>query len=437
MTTKSTVDDHDDPCDNHLGTDGTTPAVSTATAGASSFPPLTGGAHVDGNPAALNHSLLHDEGSCGHGHGAPMMRTPPETISSQTALHHPLDDADHPIDVMVSETEIPLNTPPHVDAPLSFDWQRPHHPLIRGAESQDCDTVHDEGEHDVIGTSSLLTDLRQRVRRLEAERLDREQDIEALKEHVQSLEEALQQLMATLTTHLDQPSHDQPSSPNPAVVVVPSDPASLGEFLVHGCGMPLADAHGKTNGQWVMDSTISKAMVFLESDAARGVVHGGEEFEVLRCIIDGGSKAVLTADCTHNDALSFQRTIAVILVHTAQDSFDGSGDFYGQHFSCLIVNGRHRTAHVFDTLGRWSDREAKRLIRAVFPGLDLLARPQSYKLRNHTGRLRQSGATCGAWTLWICFAYALNYRGCRGPTEDVDCAVLQDDATAFWRAVTR
>ena len=69
-----------------------------------------------------------------------------------------------------------------------------------------------------------------------------------------------------------------------------------------------------------------------------------------------------------------------------------------------------------------------------FPHMDLLHR--GYQIRNHTGRIRQSGGTCGPWSLWICFAYALNFRGCRRAEDDrIDYACFkQADALQFWKS---
>ncbi len=119
----------------------------------------------------------------------------------------------------------------------------------------------------------------------------------------------------------------------------------------------------------------------------------------------------------------------VVVVHTASDTNP-------QHFSCIPVDARHKLVHVFDTLGQWRDIRARRTVEALWPNLRLFDR-HGYQLRNHTGKLHQRGGTCGAWALWICAAYAFNYRGCRrAADDDISYRALQQDPVAFWRVVT-
>ena len=56
---------------------------------------------------------------------------------------------------------------------------------------------------------------------------------------------------------------------------------------------------------------------------------------------------------------------------------------------------------------------------------------------NHTRKVVQEAATCGPWSLWICFAYVFNYKRCRSPDDDaIAYASLQDDALDFWSEIT-
>jgi hypothetical protein len=119
----------------------------------------------------------------------------------------------------------------------------------------------------------------------------------------------------------------------------------------------------------------------------------------------------------------------VLVIHTASEK-------EGLHFSSMIINPKHKLLHVFDTLGGWSDDDAKKVLRGLYPELELFAN-YGYVVRNHTGKLMQQGSTCGPWALWTCAAYVFNFQQCRDPgSDDIDCSKLQTDAVAFWRTVT-
>jgi hypothetical protein len=124
-----------------------------------------------------------------------------------------------------------------------------------------------------------------------------------------------------------------------------------------------------------------------------------------------------------------QQSQCILVVHT-------SANGTGQHFSSLIINPEHQIVHAFDSLGRWSDQRAKAVLRGLYPNVDLFGQ-LAYRLSNSTGKIRQTGATCGPWALWILVAYVFNYKQCRDASSDViDCAVLKSGALPFWRAVT-
>lgn len=92
--------------------------------------------------------------------------------------------------------------------------------------------------------------------------------------------------------------------------------------------------------------------------------------------------------------------------------------------------------HAFDSLGRWSDQQVNAVLQGLYPNVDLLGQ-HGYRLSNSTGKIRQTGATCGPWALWSLVAYVFNYKQCRHASSDViDCAVLRGGALPFWRAVT-
>ncbi len=78
----------------------------------------------------------------------------------------------------------------------------------------------------------------------------------------------------------------------------------------------------------------------------------------------------------------------------------------------------------------------KRILAQQFPNMDMFR--AGYKVRNHTGQIQQSGATCGPWSLWIAYAYAMNFRGCRSGADDklqYNC-FKQSDVMAFWKGLT-
>eukprot|EP00873_Tetraselmis_striata_P038652 jgi/Tetstr1/458916/TSEL_000382.t1 len=106
----------------------------------------------------------------------------------------------------------------------------------------------------------------------------------------------------------------------------------------------------------------------------------------------------------------------------------------GYHFSLVILNAAHKHVHVFDTLGRWSDRRAWKLVKGCFPGINFKRR--KIQLKNHTGQLVQRGASCGPWACWLAVGYAVNFADCRSKADELCVAKLQDDAVGFWRSVT-
>jgi len=120
----------------------------------------------------------------------------------------------------------------------------------------------------------------------------------------------------------------------------------------------------------------------------------------------------------------------ILVVHT-------SAQGTGQHFSSLVINPAQQLVHAFDSLGgRWADGRVKAVVQGLYPNLDLFGQ-HGYRLSNNTGKIRQTGATCGPWALWCLAAYVFNYKQCRHHSSDeVDCAVLKDGALAFWGAVT-
>jgi hypothetical protein len=124
-----------------------------------------------------------------------------------------------------------------------------------------------------------------------------------------------------------------------------------------------------------------------------------------------------------------QHPQCILVVHT-------SAEGAGQHFSSIVVNPEHHLVHAFDSLGKWSDARVKAVFRGLYPNLDLF-KQHAYKLSNNTGKIKQTGATCGPWALWSLVAYVFNYKQCRHESSDVvDCTLLKGGALPFWRAVT-
>ena len=83
-----------------------------------------------------------------------------------------------------------------------------------------------------------------------------------------------------------------------------------------------------------------------------------------------------------------------------------------------------------------SGKQIRMTLTNQFPNMSLLE--AGYKIQNHTGRTpRQSGGTCGPWSLWTIFAFAFNFRAVRGEGDAIRYERFkQEDAMAFWRAFT-
>lgn len=80
------------------------------------------------------------------------------------------------------------------------------------------------------------------------------------------------------------------------------------------------------------------------------------------------------------------------------------------HRSLVLVCGTSCKVHVFDTVYRQSDKVVAQLVDAI-AGKPLFVGGQGFTLCNHTGQVRQTGGTCGAWTAWLAFALSSSTRG--------------------------
>lgn len=162
------------------------------------------------------------------------------------------------------------------------------------------------------------------------------------------------------------------------------------------------------SGEWVSDETILRLLGQI------GFV------DVLDCKIDAVTKRVYTGDAH----LESQRALALV-THVAEED-------RATHFSCIFVDLEKMAAHVFDTFQPWKSREAKRVVRSLLPSLPGLT------VYDHTGRIRQTGATCGPWSLWILVACAFDFLGVvDGLSRGEYGALRQSDAMSFWKRWTK
>jgi hypothetical protein len=205
---------------------------------------------------------------------------------------------------------------------------------------------------------------------------------------------------------------------------VPNNAADLGRWFL-AQGVSLVDSEGHNDGNWLIDTTILTVMQEILCNPALPLFQDERYDDVDIIHVDTSSGAVLNA----SDASGrLSRNHAVLIVHVDVE-FD-----QGYHYSLAIVNAAHKQVHVFDTLQRWHNGRAWRLIDESFPNINF--RRRRFRLANHTGHPSQLGATCGAWACWLAIAYAVNFGGCRSATDNVDTKKMQDGAVEFWRTVT-
>jgi hypothetical protein len=108
-----------------------------------------------------------------------------------------------------------------------------------------------------------------------------------------------------------------------------------------------------------------------------------------------------------------------------------------KHFSLIIINVEHRLIYVFDTFETWS---LEKTIRLMMPHIDLFK--QGYRIQNYTNAVSQKGdGTCGPYSIWIAFAYAFNYKGCRdNEPKSLNTNVLQinyEEILPFWQMLVK
>jgi hypothetical protein len=199
-------------------------------------------------------------------------------------------------------------------------------------------------------------------------------------------------------------------------------PRELARALISSGVLTKADGHGR-GGNSVMLLTLSPLLRQLSQPKIWGLTYRRQVYdEVISAISYGG------ADVTVQMPLGIEtvpdHNMVVLLLN-------GSG-----HYSLIIVDVYDKEVHVFDTMSRSSNWWNQRIVEMMFPELPLLSPRIGFKLCNHTGNLHQSGLTCGPWSLWIAFAYAFNYGGCRTNLPSrLDYRALQVDPVEFWSEI--
>lgn len=206
-------------------------------------------------------------------------------------------------------------------------------------------------------------------------------------------------------------------------VIMQGRSSDLGDALIKKKLLSRAAAEGRQDGNWVYDTTIMAILAFLQESTAPTFKQ--EPFTVGIIHVDSATGCVLNSSDASGQLTSNH---ALLIVHIDLESETG------YHYSSIILNAFEKKVHVFDTLGCWHDDRAWALVRGAFPLINF--RRRRYSMRNHTGKLRQRGATCGAWSTWIIVAYALNYKACRLARDEVDTKKMEADAVAFWKCVT-
>lgn len=184
--------------------------------------------------------------------------------------------------------------------------------------------------------------------------------------------------------------------------------ADVGVTLVKLFGMARTRTTNRS-GQWISNDTLI------------AILGAYENVDAGQCPVD--------VSCTHlaegqqigsdTELSRFTRDAAVVVCDTDRD-----------HYFCIYVDIHAKRIHAFDTLFERTPQEVARVLRRTFPKAALMG----FKLQNHTSLLRQEGATCGAWTLWIIVAMSLNVNNCR---SDARALKLTPDVVGFYKAVTR
>ncbi|KAF5830014.1 hypothetical protein DUNSADRAFT_15171 [Dunaliella salina] len=202
------------------------------------------------------------------------------------------------------------------------------------------------------------------------------------------------------------------------------DPALLAKWSLHvGLLQGKADSCGTHSGNWVADSAIFQVLEPLTFPEAQHFTFNCEAFELNVCYLEAGHVQIPDTRSKLPKA-----NLMLLVTHIMSET-------EGLHFSAMILNVKCKVLHVFDTLGRQADSMAASVFNQQYPRLKIFQK--GFSIQNHTGRLRQSMATCGVWATWLCFAYAVNYRQCRDPiTDRVDTAKLQGDVVSFWKGLT-
>lgn len=200
-------------------------------------------------------------------------------------------------------------------------------------------------------------------------------------------------------------------------ITLAKDAGRAGELLVK-LKMPKAPNDGRTNGEWVANTTIVQVLRNI-ADVSKAHLQSMVNFDI--------DEAYIMIDGTVSiDDRKRQDKDLVILVNDAQHK-----DY--DHFSLILVCGESQTATVVDTLKQRSDADATALVRRHLPDLQLK------QVFNKTTSIRQGGATCGAWALWLACAFVFDINFCRTYVGDSAFSaerLIGTDPVAFWKMVT-
>jgi hypothetical protein len=191
-------------------------------------------------------------------------------------------------------------------------------------------------------------------------------------------------------------------------------PMRFGQKLLD-YGLHKEDHFGYVDGQWVQYDTVSN---IIHQILQTKLTYQGKPYDLLVCMIDS------KGDVLMNNQLITDVTKVTFVINVYVD----------EHYALSIIDPFEKTIHMFDTCFHRTDSYLRQIIREVMPNAaDKLA---ELKTMNHSGVLRQTGATCGPWVVWLCFAYAFNYRQCRSDSETLQYDVLQVNPIDFWKVIT-
>lgn len=92
-------------------------------------------------------------------------------------------------------------------------------------------------------------------------------------------------------------------------------------------------------------------------------------------------------------------------------------DITKQHYFPILIDfGEHPTSskpniYVYDTLSHRTNDFINKLLKLMFPSWKEIINESN--VYNRTNDIKQTGATCGVWSLWIIMVFVANIRGWR------------------------